>query len=185
MLILASASPRRAELIKKLGVPFEIDVSRYDEKPTGLSPADEAMFNARKKAEEVFSRRGGAVLGADTVVECDGKILGKPKDSEDARNMLHGIGGRSHRVITGLCIICGAETITDCDISVVTLGDMSEEEISRYVEGGSPLDKAGAYGLQDEFIAGKLISLQGSRDNVIGLPTEKLFELLKHFGGNL
>lgn len=179
-LVLASASPRRRELLKKIVAEFEVDAAKGEEKTDGfLSPRQAAEALAEQKAEEIAAKNehaGKTVLGADTVVTIDGKILGKPKDKSRAKEMLRLLSGREHRVITGVCVILpnGNKTVTH-DTTEVKFSEFSEEFIETYVAGGSPMDKAGAYGIQDGL---PVEYIKGSYDNVVGLPTELLLRLL-------
>ena len=174
--ILASASPRRRELLAKLLDNFEILPSQGEENTVETHPEEIVKALARQKAEEVFSRpvaRGKIVLGADTVVALDGKILGKPKDREDAFKMLSALSGRTHEVYTGVCILLTingeTKTLLEADCTKVNLYDLDKEFIDEYIESGSPMDKAGAYGIQDGNLAR---SIDGSFSNVVGLPVE-------------
>ncbi len=176
-LILASNSPRRRELLAQITTEFEVIPSHYDEDATGLSARDTALLFAREKAREVFSREGGAVLGADTVVSLGGTILGKPKDAEDAERMLRLLSGKTHTVITAVCLVTegGEEEIfTETSVAFYPLGG---ELIRGYVESGLPFDKAGAYGIQDGYPLVK--AWEGSYTGVVGLPVEETFALLK------
>ena len=174
-LILASVSPRRRELLAPLR-EFELQPSHFDERAEG-SAEEVVLFNARGKAKEVLARFPDCrVLGADTVVALDGKILGKPKDAEDAKRMLRLLSGRVHSVFTGVCLIDqkGAEErVVETKVLFKTL---SEKLIEDYVLSGTPLDKAGAYGIQDGLV---VASYEGSYSNVMGLPVEALEEMLK------
>ena len=174
--ILASASPRRKELLKQLVNTFEILPAKGEESAHGLTGAELAETLAAQKALEVASRpeaQKKAVLGADTIVCLDGEVLGKPKDEADARRMLAALSGREHKVFTGVCIVYfdhGAQkTLVDSDCTRVRFETLSAEQIEAYVKTGSPMDKAGAYGIQD---GGLVRSIDGSLSNVIGLPIE-------------
>ena len=175
-LILASNSPRRRELLTELGYEFTVKPSMFEEQLRGLSAHDTALAFARGKAAEVFSRYPHAVvLGADTVVALDNMILGKPRDSEDAERMLRLLSGRVHSVFTGVCIADAngrAERVVETKVLFKTL---SESLIKEYVLSGTPLDKAGAYGIQDGIV---VESIDGSYSNVMGLPTEAVKEML-------
>ena len=174
-LILASVSPRRKELLSGV-CEFEIQPSRFEE-VTGDNAQEVVLQNARGKAMEVLSRFPDCrVLGADTVVALDGKILGKPKDGEDAKRMLRMLSGRVHSVFTGVCLADrnGAqERVVEAKVLFKTL---NENLIESYVLSGTPLDKAGAYGIQDSIV---VESIQGSYTNVMGLPMEAVKEMLK------
>ena len=173
-LLLASASPRRKELLATL-CGFEIVPSRFEEAAAG-SAEEVVLQNARGKAQEVLSRFPDCrVLGADTVVALDNMILGKPKDSEDAKRMLRLLSGRVHSVFTGVCIADAggrAERVVETKVLFKTL---SEKTIEDYVLSGTPLDKAGAYGIQDGLV---VASIEGSYTNVMGLPMEAVSEML-------
>lgn len=176
--ILASASPRRRELLKQLIPSFEVIPSRYAEEANGLSAYETAKLFAREKAREVQSRFPEAyVLGADTVVSQEGEILGKPKDEEDAKRMLRLLSGREHSVYTGVCLLGGGRERAEVAETKVRFYALSEDTIEAYVRSGLPMDKAGAYGIQDGFplVAG----YTGSYSNVVGLPTELLDTILK------
>ncbi|MBQ2701508.1 MAG: septum formation protein Maf [Clostridia bacterium] len=188
--ILASASPRRRELLAKLLDNFEILPSEGEENTVETHPEEIVKALARQKAEEVFSRpvaKGKIVLGADTVVALDGKILGKPKDEEEAFKMLSALSGRTHEVYTGVCILFSAngetQTILEADCTKVTFYDLDKEFIDGYIASGSPMDKAGAYGIQDGNLAR---CIDGSFSNVVGLPVElcrrMILEMKKRIG---
>ena len=174
-LILASVSPRRRELLSSLR-DFEIQPSRFDETAEG-SAEEVVLWNARGKAKEVLSRFPDCrVLGADTVVALDGTILGKPKDEEDAKRMLRLLSGRVHSVFTGVCLIDENGALERVVETKVLFKILSEKFIEEYVLSGTPLDKAGAYGIQDGLV---VASYEGSYSNVMGLPVEALEEMLK------
>ena len=182
--VLASASPRRRELLKKIVGDFEIDAAKNEEKADdSFSPRQTAEFLAKQKAEEIAAKKehaGKTVLGADTVVTIDGKILGKPKDKRQAKEMLRLLSGREHVVVTGVCLIFpNGEKDTAYDETRVKFSALSEEFIENYVAGGSPMDKAGAYGIQDGI---PVEYIRGSYDNVVGLPTELLCRMLSRRG---
>lgn len=176
-LILASASPRRRELLGEIA-EFSLQPSLFEEKAEGLSARDTAEYFAEGKAKEVFSRFPDCfVLGADTVVAFEGKILGKPKDKEEARKTLRLLSGRTHSVYTGVCLIgkgfCKVLSVE----TLVTFHELGEEMIEKYVESGLPLDKAGSYGIQDGYPLVK--SYEGSYTNVVGLPQEEVRALIE------
>lgn len=176
-LILASNSPRRRELFEELSVPFEVIPSRFEENAAGLSARDTVLTFAEEKAKEVFARYPDAfVLGADTVVCMNGEILGKPKNAEDAKRMLRLLSGKTHSVYTGVCLAGPGVLLRQAVETQVTFFPLREEFIEEYVAGGSPLDKAGAYGIQDGALAE---SYHGSYTNVIGLPLETVKAFLK------
>ncbi len=178
-IVLASASPRRKELLKKIVPEFEIDAAKGEEKSEEIRPEKTAECLARHKAEEVAAKKehaGKTVIGADTIVTIGGKILGKPKSAAQAKEMLRMLSGREHAVITGVCVIFpGGEKIVTHDTTKVRFLPFTEEFIGSYVAGGSPMDKAGAYGIQDGLPVERI---DGSFDNVVGLPTELLARIL-------
>ena len=174
-LLLASASPRRKELLSAV-CEFETVPSRFDEAESG-SAEEVVRMNARGKAQEVLSRYPDCrVLGADTVVALDGMILGKPKDGEDAKRMLRLLSGRVHSVFTGVCLADTSGTEEKVVETKVLFKTLSEKLIDEYVLSGTPLDKAGAYGIQDGIV---VASIEGSYTNVMGLPMEAVSEMLK------
>ncbi|HOA15189.1 MAG TPA: Maf family protein [Bacillota bacterium] len=184
-LILASASPRRVELLEALKIEFEVVPSNADETvEDGLSPGTLVEALARAKASAVSaSRPKDLVLGADTVVAIGGQVLGKPKDCDDAARMLRMLQGRSHEVYTGICVkreADGFERVAH-EVTEVRFLPMSEEEIASYVGTGEPLDKAGAYAIQGFgtlFISG----ITGDYFNVVGLPLRLVAEMLEEAG---
>ena len=184
MLILASASPRRQELLQQIGCDFRVFVSYAEElSESGVSPEKMATENARRKAEDVASRdtTGFPVLGADTVVAVDATILGKPKDEEDAARMLRLLSGRRHFVYTGVALVYHGATYTSVVQTAVWMDKMSDEEISAYIATGEPMDKAGAYAVQG--IAAKFIpKIEGSFSNVVGLPLHEVKNLARKAG---
>lgn len=184
--ILASASPRRKELLGELIENFEIMPAQGEEDLHALTGARLVEALAAQKATEVASRseaNGKAVLGADTIVCLDGKTLGKPKDEAEAKRMLAALSGRSHEVFTGVCISYPKagkrETLVASDCTLVHFETLSASQIEAYVKTGSPMDKAGAYGIQD---GGLVRSIEGSLSNVIGLPVELCARMIKQAG---
>lgn len=183
-LILASGSPRRREILSIAGYDYEVVPSAAEEITGGFCGADLAKMNASAKAKEVFSRLGGGdivVLGADTVVCLGGEILGKPKDASDAKRMLRKLSGSSHSVITGYSVI-GKECEKSgyCE-TLVKFREITEAEIDSYTATGEPLDKAGAYGIQER---GGLFAkaVEGDFFNIIGLPAAAIYPVLAEFG---
>jgi septum formation protein len=186
VLILASRSPRRQELLQAEGIVFEVVPGAGDEpaQELGEDCAQYARRAATAKALEVaHSRPGRWTLGADTVVAVDGDALGKPADGEEARHMLQRLSGRSHEVCTGVAL-ARADSTGACElraevaVTQVTFRPLQESEIATYVESGEPLDKAGAYGIQGG--AGQFVShVEGSYSNVVGLPLELVREMLQ------
>ncbi len=188
--VLASASPRRSEILRTLGVQFEILPADADESSDITDPVALVRELALRKAHavrEILAARGEwngdtLIIAADTVVENDGEILGKPKDDADAARMLRRLSGKAHRVISGVALLCGEREIADAQITRVHFAPMSEKEIEWYVKSGEPRDKAGAYavqGLASVFIKG----LDGEYFNVVGLPVYCLDRLLLSFLG--
>ncbi len=183
--ILASASPRRKELLKEIVPAFEILPSHGEELvDENLSPEDLVKALAKQKAAEVAllpQAKGKIVLGADTVVALEGKILGKPADQEEAFSMLSTLSGKMHEVYTGVCILYptnegGRAEITEADCTKVYFFELEKEKIFDYIATGSPMDKAGAYGIQD---GGLVERIEGSFSNVVGLPTELCKKMVK------
>ncbi len=180
-LILASSSPRRKEILEKEQIKFEISYPSDSVEETLTSdPVEHVLILSREKAESVSSNTGeGIILGADTVVVLDGEILGKPIDQEDAFAILKKLSGRIHRVYTGLTLLnrYNGKTISGFDVTEVRFNPLEEQKIFDYIATGEPMDKAGAYGIQG--MGSFLVeSINGNLDNVIGLPTGKLREML-------
>jgi len=189
MLVLASASPRRRELLARAGLAFEVLPAEIDEvaRP-GEGPEALVERLAREKAAAVARRVGRTpprlVLGSDTVVVLGGDVLGKPRDAADAEALLARLVGRTHRVLTGVAVAASAEpaALRSCVVeSLVRMRPASAEEIRRYVATGEPLDKAGAYALQGEG-RGFVLEVTGSETNVIGLPLDETLALLRDAG---
>jgi septum formation protein len=185
-LILASASPRRAELLRSAGVSFTIDVANIAEDALpGESPTQHAERLAQEKAEVVAKRNEGKiVLGADTIVVVDNEILGKPRDSRDAARMLRLLSGRNHQVITGVCIAKLAtgnwQLATDSARTTVHFVPLSATDIENYIGTKEPMDKAGAYAIQG--IASRWINkIEGDYANVVGLPVALVWKMLQKF----
>lgn len=187
MLILASASPRRRELMEKLETPYLCRTSDAEETlPEGM-PAEEApSYLAEKKAETVFhtltkeERAEAVVIGSDTVVLCDGKILGKPRDAAEAKRMLLKLSGKTHEVLTGVCLCSAKKRVSFISCTKVEFYPLSEAEIDRYIATGEPMDKAGAYGIQG---AGALLvkRIDGDYYTVVGFPIAELSRRLSDF----
>ena len=174
-LLLASASPRRRELLAPI-CPFEVEISRFGERDQG-SAEETVLYNARGKALEVLGRfPDRVVLGADTAVALDGVILGKPKNAEDAKRMLRFLSGKTHSVFTGVCLADKSGVKERVVETNVLFKELSEDIIHSYVLSGAPLDKAGAYGIQDGVV---VASFEGSYTNVMGLPMETVEEMLE------
>lgn len=178
-LILASQSPRRKELLGLLGLAFEIKVPCADETMTpGVDPAQQVAEVSRRKALATQAEKEDVIIAADTIVVCDGQILGKPRDREDACRMLKMLSGRSHQVMTGLTVLQGDRVESCTEITQVYFRDLSDREIAAYVDSGEPMDKAGAYGIQGgaAIFAEKIC---GDYYNVVGLPVCRLAKMLK------
>ena len=185
-LVLASASPRRRELLQNAGIPFIIQASKIPELPReGEAPQACAERLAREKALDVFRQRPqDFVLGADTIVIADGQILGKPRDAADAARMLRLLSGRTHQVTTGVCLVGpdrkGRSSLqeTRSETTRVTMSKLMDDDIESYVATGEPLDKAGAYAIQG--IASRWISrIEGDYFNVVGLPVSLVYRMLR------
>lgn len=186
-LILASGSPRRKELLKEIFDDFEVIVSDADENIEKKSPEILVVELAKIKALSVYedikeSLTGPyVIIGSDTVVELDGKILGKPKNKEEARLMIESISGRSHFVHTGVCLIMEDGPHSFHETSKVNVVKLSDKEIEAYISSNEPYDKAGAYGIQGIF--GKYVAgIEGNYDNIVGLPVARLYQELKNLG---
>jgi septum formation protein len=183
-LILASASPRRQELLRAAGVHYEVYPANIAETPRPGEPALEyALRLAQEKAQKVAEQFPGEfVLGADTIVVVDDQILGKPLDADDAVRMLRMLSGRSHQVTTAVSVIApGKPPDTQSLTSQIKFRILTEEEIKSYVEGGEPMDKAGAYAIQGG-AAPWVAHLEGDHSNVVGLPVPLVTEMLRSCG---
>ena len=182
MIILASGSPRRHELLKKLCTNFKIEVSDAPEVQSNLEPKLLAVENAKIKVQAVADKNpNDIVIGADTIVVLNGKIFGKPQNPADAENMLAKLADKKHEVITGLAICAGGKIFTAYDVTEVYFGEMTAAEIKNYVATGEPLDKSGSYALQGG--ATKFIEkIHGDWSNVVGLPVYRLKKLAQVSG---
>lgn len=180
-LILASASPRRRELIGYMGIPFEVITADAEEMKEG-SPRELVMENAYRKARAVAQDHPGrVVLGADTIVYLNDRVLGKPKDEEEAKSMLAILSASWHTVYTGVCVMKDGKADVRCDDSRVLFVKLDPETIARYVKTGEPMDKAGAYALQGR--GGMFVEkIDGSYSNVIGLPMALTRDMLMKAG---
>lgn len=183
--ILGSSSPRRAELLRKAGINFEVVVpENINEEQVSADPVSHVLGLSRKKAESVAKRvEDSIILGADTIVVLDGEILGKPKDSDEAFKMLKKLSGMEHKVYTGISLVDKdkGRVLSGYQLTKVKFNQLKDKEIKGYIDTGEPLDKAGAYGIQGmgNFLVEKI---EGDLDNVIGLPLRKLEELLIKIG---
>lgn len=184
-IVLSSNSPRRKELLAGLDVTYEVrTLPDVDESyPETLPHEEVAEFLARKKADNYLAtlREDELLITADTIVLLNGAILGKPVDKEDAANMLRKLAGNQHRVITGVCLSTQKRQEYFSAVSHVTFGNLSDEEIAYYVSNYNPLDKAGAYGVQDWIGYVAVEKIEGSYFNVMGLPIHKVYHALKQF----
>lgn len=181
--VLASNSPRRKELLSGLGIDYEVKtLPDIDESyPDGLEGIDIPAYISRAKADAYRSmmKEDELIITADTIVWLDGEVMGKPVDGEDARRMLHALSGRTHQVITGVCLTTSTRQRTFSTVTDVTFSVLSEEEVDYYVDRYRPMDKAGSYGIQEwiGFVGVERIS--GSYFNVMGLPIQRLYTELK------
>lgn len=183
-LILASASPRRKKLLEQLGFNFTILPADIDENNlNGIPPVEHVKILANRKAESIAERISypAIILAADTIVVLGDNIINKPINTDDAINMLKSLSGRTHTVYTGITLsnTANGRQITDYKQTDVTFRDLSESEIRAYVDTGSPMDKAGAYGIQDDFGAVFVNHIVGCYYNIVGLPLELLYSRLK------
>lgn len=187
-LILASGSPRRRELLDKFGIDYEILPAQGEESaPPELTPGERVKVLAAQKAEETAHRvndPAAVILAADTLVELDGEVLGKPGASERARAMLRALSGREHRVWSGVCIREGERILAESECTAVRFRALSDAEIEAYIATGEPLDKAGAYGYQG--LASLFVErIEGDFFNVMGLPVCRVGQMLREFGISL
>ena len=178
-LILGSQSPRRRELLGLLRRPFIVRVADIDETmDPQCSPAEEVARVSRLKAEAIAREPEDVVIAADTIVVCDGQVLGKPRDEADAYRMLHLLSGRAHQVMTGLTVLRGDRAVTCTEVTDIHFRPLSDREIYSYIRTKEPMDKAGAYGIQG---GAALFAqrLEGDYFNVVGLPLCRLGEILR------
>ncbi len=184
-IVLASQSPRRQELLGLLKKPFQIRVADIDETiDPACAPYDEVARLSRGKALAIPRDRDELVIAADTIVVCDGKVLGKPHSLEEAKAMLSMLSGRAHQVMTGVTVLLGEQLISHTEVTDVHFRTLSHKEIDAYVESGEPMDKAGAYGIQGGaalFVEG----IAGDYYNVVGLPVCRLQQMLKEMAPEL
>ena len=181
--VLASNSPRRKELLSGLGIDYEVKtLPDVDESfPEGLSEVETATYIARAKADvyRTIMQPDELIITADTIVWLDGEVMGKPADEEDARRMLRALSGKTHQVITGVCLTTVDIQKTFATVTDVTFCRLSEEEIDYYVDHYRPMDKAGSYGIQEWIGFVGVESISGSYFNVMGLPIQRLYTELK------
>ncbi len=183
-IILASRSPRRQQLLRELGLKFDVVIKEYQETyPEGLSGEEIATYVAHEKANSFKNQisYNEIVIAADTIVWCNNKVLGKPLDFEDAKRILIEISGNTHEVITGVSLFSMSKEITFSDSTKVTFETLSEEEIVYYIDKFKPYDKAGAYGIQEWIGLIACSHIDGSYFNVVGLPVQKLYKELQKF----
>ena len=178
-LILASASPRRQELLRIFGCPFTVRAADIDETmDPDKAPFDEVARVSRQKAQAIAARQDDVVIAADTIVVCCGKVLGKPRDAEDARRMLSLLSGRDHQVMTGCTVVRGSRAVTFTEVTDLHFRPLLPQEIRRYILTGEPMDKAGAYGIQ----GGAALfcqRMEGDYSNGMGLPLCRLGQVLR------
>ena len=183
--VLASNSPRRKELLQRLGIPFKVrTLFGIDESyPDTLRGEDIVCYISRNKANAYRSSMGPdeLLITADTIVYLQGEVMGKPHDADDARRMLRALAGQVHQVITGVTIITANDMENFAVTSQVKFSDLSDDEINYYVDRYLPLDKAGAYGIQEWIGLVAVEELRGSYFNVVGLPIQRLYQALKRF----
>ncbi len=194
-LILASASPRRIQLLEQIGLSAKVHPSTLPEVVSSANPREVVKQLSRQKAEDIAAKiRDGriewkededtagagnwAVIGADTVVAVDDQILGKPKSHEEAYGMIHSLQGRMHQVYTGVTVVTSEKTVTFVEKTEVEVAPMTKQEIRSYADSAEPMDKAGGYGIQGLF--GRYVSgIHGDYNNIVGLPVAHLYQVLK------
>ncbi len=180
-LILASSSPRRKQILEALNIPFSIIQIEFEESyPQGLPPEEVPVFISKLKAKQLPKIETNEIyITSDTVVILDGKVIEKPKDKTDATTMLKALSGKTHQVMTGVCLITRDQQISFKETTEVTFHSLSEQEIAYYIDNYSPLDKAGAYGIQEWIGLIGIKEIKGNYDNVVGLPASTLFQTMK------
>jgi septum formation protein len=179
LLILASKSPRRREILTNAGIPFEVRLAYVPEvRAADETPAAYVRRLAKEKAEAVERAPGETVLAADTIVVADGEVLEKPADAEDAARMLRLLAGREHEVVTGICLVGPGGEIVDTETTLVRFVELSDDDIAAYVSSGEPMDKAGAYAIQG--LASKFVDrVEGDYFNIVGLPVTRVYRHLR------
>lgn len=189
--ILASKSPRRKKLLEQIGLEFSIEPSNIDETfiPKNLSPLDYVDLLAQAKAKFVSNNHNetAIIIGADTIVVLDNIILNKPINKSNAFEMLKKLSGRTHVVYTGICLMVSSRNkiFTNVEKSLVTFRDLSNDEIVAYIESGSPMDKAGSYGIQDDFGAVFVKHIEGCYYNIVGFPLQLFYTMLRKLNEEL
>lgn len=186
-IILASASPRRQELLRQVGCDFTVVVSDIiEDNNQDLPPHELAIFHAKEKAVDVSTKHGidDVVIGADTIVVLEGQVYGKPIDINDARRILTNLSGKEHQVITGIAVVTAGKVWTDFVVTTVRIADLTATQLDKYLGTGEPMDKAGAYAIQG---IGALFveDIKGCYTNVVGLPLNKLSTVLMKAGVSL
>lgn len=180
--ILASASPRRSELLAQVGMKFEVIKSDLEEVVTSNEPEQVVIELSKQKAQDVYSGLKSidntVVIGADTIVFSEGSILGKPRDEKDAFEMIRSLSGKSHYVYTGVTLIIDGSAVSFAEKTRVDVYPMADKEILEYIKSGEPMDKAGAYGIQGLFAA-YIKGIEGDYNNVVGLPVGRICQELK------
>ena len=182
-LVLASKSPRRQLLVKEMGFPFEVRIKEVDENYPSDIPAEQVpVYLAELKSAPLLSslKVGEILLTSDTVVIHNNKILGKPKDKADAQHMLRALSGKSHKVVTGVCLTNNVHSVSFAETTIVHFSTLTESEINYYIENYQPFDKAGAYGIQEWIGAIGIHKIEGCYYNVMGLPVNKIYSVLKN-----
>ena len=181
-IVLASASPRRREILEMAGYVFSVISPQCNEVKEGLLPCELVVENSKRKAAAAMEMENGVIICADTVVVLDGKILGKPNGEKGAFEMLSSLSGRDHSVVTGYTVTDGEKTVSGFVETRVFMRHICDDEIESYIKKFSPLDKAGAYGIQEA--AGMFVSkIEGDYYNVVGLPLSKISEVLRESFG--
>ncbi|MBM2816225.1 MAG: Septum formation protein Maf [Ignavibacteria bacterium] len=185
-IVLASQSPRRQHLLERLGFQFTIEPAHIEENELeNEEPSQHVMRLALEKARAIAKTKSvpALVIGADTIVFLEGAILNKPENKSDAIQMLSRLSGREHTVFSGVALVesCTRKSVVEYEKTLVEFRNLSDEEISAYVESGSPLDKAGAYGVQDDFGAVFVRRIEGCYYNVVGLPLQLLYLMMRDF----
>ena len=180
-ILLASKSPRRKELLESLGYTFDVISIDCDESFPSDLPVDEiAGYLSEKKSNAFRTLQNGEVLiTADTIVALENEILGKPKDADDATEMLRKLSGKTHQVYTGITIKTSENQITETDVADVSFSELSDSEIEYYIKNFKPFDKAGSYGIQEWLGMSKITEIKGSFYTIMGLPTHLIYEILK------
>lgn len=182
--ILASKSPRRQQLLSQLGIKYTVRVNDAPEIfPAGLTAHEIPIYIARQKALAVSENmaENEMIIAADTIVWINNKIIGKPADAADAKQMLQTLSGNVHQVITGVCLMTAAKEKTFFTVTDVEFKKLQQREIDFYIENYNPLDKAGAYGIQEWIGLAGIVSVNGSYFNVMGLPIQRLYEEIQRF----